>query len=287
MKRTIFGFLLIAAPYIAFAEGPGNGVQGPSPELIYEALAVLERRVVFSDPEIGNPIIGVDVFEKSVGGLLCRRSAPVVFEPVFTYICYIERSLTSNRAMALYSRLDAPELQVQYVDPETGAPLVGVTILERQQGGLLCQRVAAVVPEPVPTYRCYRDVELDIKVGKQKGDENGPIPVTIDIRPGSDENPINPRSRGRIPVAVLTTEDFDASLVDVSTVRFGPGGAAPVRYALEDVDGDADWDLVMHFNAEEVGIACGDSEATLTGQTFDGVLIAGTGSIKTVGCINR
>jgi len=41
-----------------------------------------------------------------------------------------------------------------------------------------------------------------------------PLEVTIDIMPGSDKNPVNPTSRGVIPVAILTTEDFDAASVD-------------------------------------------------------------------------
>ena len=89
---------------------------------------------------------------------------------------------------------------------------------------------------------------------------------------------------GKVPVAILTTEDFDASTVDAGTVHFGPGAAPPVRYALEDVDGDTDWDLILHFDTQETGIGCDDTEATLTGQTLGGVPIAGTDSIKRVGC---
>ena len=65
---------------------------------------------------------------------------------------------------------------------------------------------------------------------------------------------------------------------------FPPGAAPPVRYALEDVDGDTDWDLILHFDTQETGIGCDDTEATLTGQTLGGVPIAGTDSINTVGC---
>ena len=40
----------------------------------------------------------------------------------------------------------------------------------------------------------------------------------IDIKPGSDPNSINPSSRQKISVAILTTEDFDALAVDFETV---------------------------------------------------------------------
>jgi hypothetical protein len=108
--------------------------------------------------------------------------------------------------------------------------------------------------------------------------------VDIDIKPGNAVNPINPRSKGKLKVAILTTEDFDANTVDVSTIQFGPDGAQPVKYRLDDVDDDRDWDLVLKFKTRHTGIACGDTEATLTAQTIDGTPITGTDSIKTVGC---
>ena len=112
------------------------------------------------------------------------------------------------------------------------------------------------------------------------------IPVAIDIKPGSFPNSINPRSRGSIPVAILTTNTLDATTVDPTTVRFGRTGteAAPVQFALEDVDGDGDTDMILHFNTQDTGIVCGDTSASLTGETFGGQAIQGTDSIKTVGC---
>ena len=44
------------------------------------------------------------------------------------------------------------------------------------------------------------------------------ITVAIDIKPGSFPNSINPKSRGVIPVAILTTDSFDATTVDSTTV---------------------------------------------------------------------
>jgi large repetitive protein len=112
------------------------------------------------------------------------------------------------------------------------------------------------------------------------------IAVKIDIKPGNFPNSINPRSKGVIPVAVLTTDTFDASAVDPTTAFFGATGTevAPVHSALEDVDGDGNSDLILHFRAQGTGIVCGDTSASVTAKTFVGQAIEGSDSIRTVGC---
>lgn len=110
--------------------------------------------------------------------------------------------------------------------------------------------------------------------------------VAIDIKPGSFSSSINPRNKGVIPIAILTTAAFDATTVDSTTLLFGATGreAAPVQAALEDVDGDGDTDMILHFKTQDTGIQCGDTSASLTGETFDGQTIEGTDTIVTVGC---
>jgi hypothetical protein len=112
------------------------------------------------------------------------------------------------------------------------------------------------------------------------------IAVKIDIKLGGFPNSINPRSKGVIPVAILTTDTFDASAVDPTTVFFGATGgeAAPAHSALEDVDGDGSADLVLHFRTQDTGIVCGTTSASLRGKTLSGQAIEGSDSIRTVGC---
>jgi hypothetical protein len=114
-----------------------------------------------------------------------------------------------------------------------------------------------------------------------------PVPVSLDIKPGGDPNAVNPNSRGVIPVAILTTDTFDATTVDPTTAEFGPAGATigDTSGSMEDVDGDGDLDLLLRFRTQETGIACGDTEASLSGETSDGTSIEGSDSIVTVGCI--
>jgi hypothetical protein len=110
--------------------------------------------------------------------------------------------------------------------------------------------------------------------------------VALDIKPSGSPNPVNPGSAGLIPVAVLSSSTFDAAGIDATSIRFGRTGteASPVRWALEDADGDGDTDLVVHFDTRETGIACGDMVASLTGALIDGKAIAGSDAIRTVGC---
>ena len=112
------------------------------------------------------------------------------------------------------------------------------------------------------------------------------IPLSIDIKPGSDQNSINLKSKGKIPVAILTTGDFDALLVDPLTVQFGPDAATESHrlWHVKDIDEDGNADLLFHFNTQETGIVCGNTEATLTGETHDGQAISGTDAINTVNC---
>ncbi len=109
-----------------------------------------------------------------------------------------------------------------------------------------------------------------------------PMEVEIDIKPGSDSNPINLKSRGVISVAILTTEDFDATEVDPETVRFGPGLARPTGYSLEDVNDDDSLDMVLRFRTQETGIQAGDTSATLTGVSFIDGAFFGSDAIVTV-----
>ena len=96
---------------------------------------------------------------------------------------------------------------------------------------------------------------------------------------------IYPQSHGVIPVAILTTDTFDATTVDPLNIRFGPEGAeAHGKGHLQDVNHDDEPDLVLHFKTQETGIQCSDTSAFLTGETVDGDPIQGSDAIKTVGC---
>ena len=115
--------------------------------------------------------------------------------------------------------------------------------------------------------------------------------MDIDIKPGSEPNSIRcEKNKGVIPVAVLTTDNFDALTVDHTTVKFEGASETHVdkrsgepRRHEEDVDRDGDVDLVFHFRRGDTDLTCESTEGMLTGETFDGMLIEGTDAVRMVG----
>jgi hypothetical protein len=118
--------------------------------------------------------------------------------------------------------------------------------------------------------------------------------VYFDLKPGSCVNPINNNGHGKsdkavVPAAIIGTDDFDVSDIDVSTLMLE--GVAPVRSSIEDVTepfdpGDSCGcvetapdgidDLTLKFYRSELLAAAGDIESdsrtplTLTGKLNDG-----------------
>ena len=109
-----------------------------------------------------------------------------------------------------------------------------------------------------------------------------PIPVEIDIKPGSYPNSINTKSKGVIPVALLGGPDLDVATVNTSTLAFGPNQSSPVHIAMEDVDSDGFMDLISHYRTQETGLIPENTEACLTGKFLDGRTFQGCDSVRTV-----
>ena len=143
-----------------------------------------------------------------------------------------------------------------------------------------------------------------------------PTEAVIDVKPGSCPNPFNPKSQGRIPVAIVATEDFDpTTAVDLSSIQLigvspidaevidstQPGDYDPedcyncfsADDYLTDSDGDGIFsyegdgypDLVLYFDTQELVAAITESEKDacleleLIAETVDGVPIVGSDSI--------
>lgn len=65
------------------------------------------------------------------------------------------------------------------------------------------------------------------------GGEPPGIEVALDIKPTSCPNPINCKSQGVLPVAILGTAEFDVTEIDPASIRIL--GVAPLRWELQDV----------------------------------------------------
>jgi len=134
-----------------------------------------------------------------------------------------------------------------------------------------------------------RTITAILTGGTERGTSNSftvIIPVVVDIRPGCYPNVINIQSKGVMPLAIMTTPTFDATIVDPLSVRFGPSYAMEShgKGHVEDADGDGDKDMVLHFKTQETGIQCGQVMTGLTGNTLSGVPIAGQDPIVVIGC---
>jgi hypothetical protein len=130
--------------------------------------------------------------------------------------------------------------------------------------------------------------------------------INIDIKPGSCPNPLNTntRGKGKIPMAILGTEDFDVSDIDPDSISIA-GTVLPVRTpVIEDIgtpfdgaecechelEGDGSNDLVIHFSRREIILALGLNQMelgtvvpiTLEGSLFDGRLFTATDCVTLV-----
>jgi hypothetical protein len=138
--------------------------------------------------------------------------------------------------------------------------------------------------------------ECDIAAGTSEDENGNGIPdecetleVGIDIKPGSYPNSINLGSHGLVPVAVLSSTEFDTATVDPDTVALAGAGVA-VRgngnhYMAheEDVDGDGLTDLVIQVETENLDPdEFQDGYAILRGETYEGVPFEGFDEITIV-----
>ncbi|MHC4844259.1 MAG: hypothetical protein ACYTEE_10695 [Planctomycetota bacterium] len=118
--------------------------------------------------------------------------------------------------------------------------------------------------------------------------------VTLDIKPTSCPNPLNTKSKGVLPVAILGSEDVNVLEIIPTSIELGGVGA--LRNAYEDVaspasdtndcncttDGpDGFLDLTLKFKAQDIVEAMCEANdgdilpLLLTGELFDGTPIEG------------
>lgn len=97
-------------------------------------------------------------------------------------------------------------------------------------------------------------------------------PIAIDIKPGSDPNSINLKSKGVVPLALISTADFDATSVFEGEPVVIFEGATALRWAIEDVNGDGIDDVILHFETQDLDLDGNSTQGELTiGYSYDPV----------------
>lgn len=115
------------------------------------------------------------------------------------------------------------------------------------------------------------------------------ITVIIDVKPDSVPNSINPKSKGKIAVAILSAPTFDAPYqLDQDSLTFGSTGdeqsLAFCNPKPKDVNHDGLKDVVCHFSTQLAEFKCGDTQGIMKGNTTDGIPLEGKDSVRIIPC---
>ncbi len=127
----------------------------------------------------------------------------------------------------------------------------------------------------------------------------GGVTVDFDIKPTSCPNPLNVKSKGVLPVAILGSDEFDVNEIDLATVQLE--GVDPIRHAMEDVTTpvvdpqdececttagpDGFFDLTLKFDLQSIVAAIGpvvDGDQVvleISGALLDGTEFVGNDCI--------
>jgi hypothetical protein len=119
--------------------------------------------------------------------------------------------------------------------------------------------------------------------------------VAIDIKPGSSPNVINMGSNGVVPVAFLSSESFDATTIDPTTVALrgedsivqgivrmrGKNGSVP-QASFADVNADGLTDLLVHIETEKLADEDIQAEISLGAVTSGGKVVIGSDTVTVI-----
>jgi hypothetical protein len=245
----------------------GNTVVG-SPQIIHNTVVGNTNGIGFwyrGTPIIKNNIV---VNNKESGIVVGGNPTYGVAEPVYSHNNLWNNTINWNN-----------------LDPGEGAISENPIFVNESGGDYHLQKGSPCIDAGTDV-GVYVDMEGDVRpfgAGFDMGaDEFVPvfIEVTLDIKPSSYPNSINLKSRGKIPVAILTTDDFDAYDVDPQTCVFA--GAEPLRWNMEDIDHDGDHDMLFHFMTQELELTNESIEATMECETYGGMQITGADSVNIV-----
>jgi hypothetical protein len=114
--------------------------------------------------------------------------------------------------------------------------------------------------------------------------DTGQRVVEIDVLPGDEANVVYPNRSGKLPIAILSSAEFDATQVYVYGLKINQQPNVAELVGVENVDGLHGPDMVTQFATQNSAIFCDDTEISITGYTNSGEYISGTGAIDATEC---
>ena len=111
--------------------------------------------------------------------------------------------------------------------------------------------------------------------------------INIEVKPGIKRlAPLNPRAKGKVPVAILGAAGFDVTTIKQKSLTFGSTGnensLAMCQKVVRDINKDGYGDMLCHFENSTAGFRNGDIEGVLKGKTKNGTSFEGRALIKVI-----
>ncbi|MGD8353559.1 MAG: SdrD B-like domain-containing protein [Pseudomonadota bacterium] len=116
-----------------------------------------------------------------------------------------------------------------------------------------------------------QDTNVEVDFGDRSMTE-----VPVDVKPGSGINPLNLRSKGVLPVAILGSQDLDVGMISPESLLLN--GIAPLRWSYGDVCGHDDTVMDPEMEGGEVQTPDGYQDLTLKFSTQE--IAATLGEVK-------
>ena len=194
--------------------------------------------------------------------------------------------------------LPAAELEAAFIDPDNWTWHDGTTdypapsILEATPEHDYCE--CWLIPDDTTAWYIIYDGDFGEGVGKGLGYAILSLPLpeiecAIDIKPDSYPNAVNLRSKGVLPVAIFSSEDFDATAIDPQSVTLAGAEIATHGKSKEqmihqsDINSDGRDDLLVQFRIQDLDPQqLQEGSATLTGQSYAGQCIRGRDDVTLV-----
>jgi VCBS repeat-containing protein len=177
-----------------------------------------------------------------------------------------------------------------------GGNTAGAFAIDPTTGAITVANSAALDFETTPSFALAVQATdaggliAQVTVTVNLSDANEVPPIAIDVLPGNAGNEIRLRTAKTIEVAILSSAQFDARTVDVTSLRFGRTGTedsiarnrktGAVQFSLRDVNGDGRLDLVASYDVKKSGFQVGDTRAILTGRLANGLAFTAEDTIR-------